>query len=81
MTSKETLRASLTAIRKKIRKTRSLNERAYRKALDIKGVKSGNTGSRSKRKKAATPSVDGSLEEAGRSTGIPGEGSETVNQS
>ncbi len=76
MTVKETLRDARTLVRKKIRQANSADQKAYKKAYNIKGVKSGNTRRRSKRPEGSTSAINGGLAETGRDAGIIGEGSE-----
>lgn len=76
MTVKEALRDARTLVRKKIRQANAADQKAYKKAYNLKGVKrNGNTRSRSKRPESAIATIDGSVETAGRDPGIPGEGS------
>ena len=73
MTVKEALRDARSLVRKKIRQANAADQKAYKKAYNLKGVrKSGNTRSRSKRQESAAPTIDGSLEAIGRDAGVPG---------
>lgn len=76
----EDLRDALSNIRKKKRAAVRYDTQAYRKAYGIKGGKNGNTRGRRKGKAPTTAAVDGSLAEAGRSSGVLRTGGETVNQ-
>lgn len=74
-TNAESLRASLSTIRKKMRSANTADAKAYRKANGLKGVKrNGNTRKRSKGQKAATEAASSGIQEAGRSTGEAGAG-------
>jgi len=80
VTNAESLRASLSALKKKQRAAQRANDKAYAKAYGIKkGASSGNAGGRSKRKKATITAVDGSVAEVGRIPGNTREGGEAVN--
>jgi len=73
MTVKEALRDARTLVRKKIRQANAADQKAYKKAYNLKGVKrNGNTRSRGKRQESAAPAVDGGIEAPGRDAGIPG---------
>ena len=73
MTVKEALRDARSLVRKKIRQANAADQKAYKKAYNLKGVrKSGNTRSRSKRQESAAQAVDGSVQEIGRDAGVLG---------
>lgn len=79
MTVKESLRDARTLVRKKMRQANSADQKAYKKAYNIKGGKNGNTSRRRKGSKSATTSIDGGVSETGRNSGDSGEGGKTVN--
>jgi len=72
MTVKEALRDARTLVRKKMRQANAADQKAYKKAYNIKGVKRGNTRKRSKGSEGAVAPTDGSITQPGREAGSLG---------
>jgi hypothetical protein len=78
MTVKEALRDAKTLVRKKMRQANAANQKAYKKAYNLKEVKNGNTRRRSKGSKSSAAAIDGGVAQVGRDSGVPGAGGEAA---